>query len=58
MSKTEALAKAQKCGYLTASEWKEFEALLKKAMVRYEKQILRDVIVVRIGERKFYTDSI
>jgi hypothetical protein len=56
MSKTEALAKAQRCGYLSKDEWKEFEGLLKKAQIPVEKQVLRDVIIVRMNGRKFYTD--
>ena len=57
MSNTEKLAKAQKCGYLNRDEWKEFEALLRKAQIQVEKQVLRDVIIVRMNGRKFYTEA-
>lgn len=56
-SNAENTAIAQRVGYITADHWVEFEARLITLKIKYTKQFLGDVILVRVANTKFYTES-
>ena len=53
----QAIANAQRVGYLEADECVLFCDLMKKAKIQFREQPAGNIRLIRVGEVKFYSDK-